>query len=124
METTSDFYHHYREDIDIMSENHLGSFRFSIAWPRMFPNNPYDVNQEAIDYYNDMFSYLNEKGIIPFVDMFHWDMPMWVIERGGVANKEFVQWLVKKNSRANGILFALRICGWRILRQSTFTAIC
>ena len=92
VETTSDFYHHYREDIDIMAAHNLRSFRFSIAWPRMFPNNPYDLNMEAVAYYSDMFSYLNEKGIVPFIDLFHWDFPMWVIERGGFANKEFVEW--------------------------------
>ena len=38
----ADFYHHYREDIDIMAQMHLKSFRFSIAWARLFPDNPDD----------------------------------------------------------------------------------
>ena len=91
-DTCADFYHHYKEDVDIMVEQGLKSFRFSIAWPRVFPNNPTDINQEAIDYYKDLFSYCCEKGLVLFVDLFHWDLPQWVMDLGGPINKEFVEW--------------------------------
>lgn len=120
VETTSDFYHHYREDIDIMAEHNLRSFRFSIAWPRMFPNNPYDLNQEAVDYYNDMFSYLNEKGITPFVDLFHWDMPMWVIEKGGIANKEFVDWF-ENFAKACFASFGDKVKYWSTVNEPNYS---
>ena len=92
-DTCSDFYHHYKEDVDIMVEHGLKSFRFSISWPRLFPDNVKDINQEAVEYYNDLFSYCCEKGLVLFVDLFHWDMPQWVLELGGPVNKEFIDWL-------------------------------
>ena len=55
-DTCGDFYNHYREDIDIMAENNLKSFRYSIAWARLFPNDPDTICQEGIDYYNNVFS--------------------------------------------------------------------
>ena len=92
MDTCADFYHHWREDVDIMAEHNLKSFRFSIAWPRLFPNGPDQINQKGVDYYNDLFTYLNEKGIVPFVDLYHWDLPQWVLDRGGAINPEFIDW--------------------------------
>ncbi|MBE6884569.1 MAG: glycosyl hydrolase family protein [Ruminococcaceae bacterium] len=88
----ADFYHHYREDIDIMVEHGLKSFRFSIAWPRIFPDGPDKINQPGIDFYRDMFSYANEKGLNLLIDLYHWDLPQWVLDRGGVASREFITW--------------------------------
>ena len=91
-DTCGDFYHHYREDVEIMAEHGLKSFRISIAWPRIFPDGPETVNPEGIAYYSDLFSCLNEKGIAPFVDLFHWDLPQWVQDRGGCLNPGFLDW--------------------------------
>ena len=120
VETTSDFYHRYREDIDIMAAHRLKSFRFSIAWPRMFPNDPTDLNMEAVAYYGDMFSYLNEKGIVPFVDLFHWDYPMWVIDRGGIASREFVDWF-ESFARACFEHFGDKVKYWSTVNEPNYS---
>jgi len=88
----ADFYHRFREDIDIMAANGLKSFRFSIAWPRIFPNGPDAVNQRGIDHYRELFEYAGEKGLQLLIDLYHWDLPQWVIERGGALNREFIRW--------------------------------
>ena len=79
----ADFYHHYREDVELMAENGLRSFRFSFSWPRLFPNGPDELNPQGVAYYNDLLDALTEKGIVPFLDLYHWDMPQWVLDRGG-----------------------------------------
>jgi len=112
----ADFYHHYREDIDIMAANGLKSFRFSFAWPRLFPNGPDEINQQGVDYYNDMLDYLTEKGIVPFMDLFHWDLPQWVLDRGGAVNYEFVEWF-GRYAEACFRLFGDRVKYWSTVNE-------
>ena len=116
----SDFYHHYREDIAIMKENNLKSFRFSISWPRLFPNGPDELNQAGADYYNDLFNTLIENGIQPFVDLFHWDLPQWVYDRGGPVVYEFVDWF-EKYARTAFSLFGDRVKMWSTMNEPNFS---
>lgn len=89
---SADFYHRYPEDIAMMKELGLKAFRFSIAWSRIFPNGPEEVNQAGLDYYKDVIKHLKDAGIVPFFDLWHCDLPYWVIERGSVINPEFIEW--------------------------------
>lgn len=93
-EQAADFYHHYREDIAMMKEHGLKAFRFSICWTRIMSDVDSEVNQAGIDYYNNVIDCLIENGITPFFDLFHCDMPMFVIEKGGPKNPAFVDWFV------------------------------
>ena len=119
-DTCSEFYRHYREDIDIMAKYGLKSFRLSFAWPRLFPNGPDELNQTAVDYYNDMLNYLTEKGIVPFMDLFHWDLPQWVMAQGGATNYEFVEWF-GKYARACFELFGDRVKYWSTVNEPNFS---
>lgn len=67
----SDFYHHYPEDINLMKECGLKSFRFFISWARIFPNGNGQINQKGIDFYNDVFNELISNGKVPIVTLFH-----------------------------------------------------
>ena len=51
-DTASDFYHHYEEDIRMLHESNQNSYRFSIAWTRIFPNGYGEINQEGVNFYN------------------------------------------------------------------------
>jgi len=89
---SADFYYLYRKDILDMKELGLKSFRFSISWSRIFPNGPDEVCQAGLDYYSDMIDALVEAGIEPFFDLYHCDIPYWVVSRGGLVNPDFVDW--------------------------------
>lgn len=91
-ESAADFYHHYREDIAIMKQYGLKSFRFSICWARILSDVDSEPNQAGIAYYNDVINCLCENGLIPFFDLYHCDMPMFVIDKGGPTNPDFVKW--------------------------------
>jgi beta-glucosidase len=91
-ENTADFYHHYREDIAMMKELGLKSFRFSISWARIYPDGPEKINQKGIDYYNDVIDNLVANDILPFFDLVHEDFPMWIYHKGGLVNREFIDW--------------------------------
>ncbi len=92
---SADFYHKYPEDIKMMKELGLRAFRFSISWSRIFPNGPDEVCQAGIDYYSDMIDKLREAGIVTFFDLFHCDLPYWVIEMGGILDRRFIDWFTK-----------------------------
>ena len=89
---SADFYHRYRGDVADMKELGLRAFRFSISWSRIYPNGPEKVCQAGIDYYSDLIDALRGAGIKTFFDLFHCDLPYWVIERGGILDPAFPDW--------------------------------
>ena len=61
----------------------MSAYRFSIAWPRIFPDASGRVNPAGIDYYERLVEELLANGITPFPTLYHWDLPQWVQDRGG-----------------------------------------
>ena len=89
---SADFYHKYPEDIAMMKDLGLKCFRFSISWSRIFPNGPDEVCQAGIDYYSNVINELKKAGIKVFFDLWHCDLPYWVIEKGGLLERDFIKW--------------------------------
>lgn len=87
----ADSYHRYKEDIALMREMGLKSYRFSIAWTRIFPNGIGEINQKGIDYYNNLINNLLENDIIPFVTLYHWDLPQKLMDIGGWENRKCIE---------------------------------
>lgn len=87
--TTSNVYHLYKEDVQLMQEMGLNSYRTSISWTRLLPDGK-TVNQKAVQYYRDYFKTLVDKGIEPIMNLFHFDMPWWLMEKGGWETRESV----------------------------------
>ena len=78
-----DHYHRWREDVRLMSEIGLKAYRFSISWPRLFPEGRGAVNQAGLAFYDRLVDALLEAGILPFVTLYHWDLPQALEEEGG-----------------------------------------
>ncbi|XP_059429574.1 beta-glucosidase 12-like [Corylus avellana] len=76
-DVANDQYHHYKEDVGIMKKMGLDAYRFSISWSRVLPKGKLSggVNSEGIKYYNNLINELLNKGLQPFVTLFHWDLP-------------------------------------------------
>jgi beta-glucosidase len=87
-----DFYHHYEEDIRIAGELGIKVYRFSISWPRIFPDGTGTVNEAGIEFYRKVLTCLHANGIKAAVTMYHWDLPQKLQDRGGWANREIVDW--------------------------------
>lgn len=87
----SAFYKKYKEDIQLMKKTGHNSFRTSIQWSRLIPNGVGEVNQEAVDFYNNVIDELIAHDIEPFINLFHFDMPMVLQEKGGWENRQTVE---------------------------------
>jgi beta-glucosidase len=83
-----DHYHRWREDIALMRELGLKSCRFSIAWPRVFPNGTGEENPAGLAFYSRLVDALLEAGITPAATLYHWDLPQALEDRGGWPNRE------------------------------------
>jgi beta-glucosidase len=87
-----DHYRRYRDDVAIMSELGLNSYRFSIAWGRIYPEGTGAVNRKGIDFYSRLVDALLEKGIKPNATLYHWDLPEALDDRGGWLNRDVAEW--------------------------------
>jgi beta-glucosidase len=83
-----DYFHRYRQDIQWMKELGLKTFRFSVAWTRIFPTGTGAPNPQGFDFYNQMIDALLEAGIQPFCTLYHWDLPQPLQDRGGWENRD------------------------------------
>lgn len=86
-------YYLYDTDIKMLKDLGVQIYRFSISWSRILPDgrNHY-VNPEGIAYYNGLIDLLLRNNIIPFVTMYHWDLPQTLSEKGGWLNSDVVDW--------------------------------
>jgi beta-glucosidase len=87
-----DFYHRYAEDVGHMREMGLNAFRFSVSWPRIFPDGTGRPNPEGLDFYSRLVDALLAANIQPIVTLFHWDTPLALHRRGGWLHREMADW--------------------------------
>ena len=79
-----DHYHRYKEDVALMKEMGLKAYRFSVSWPRIMPEEGV-VNPKGVQFYQSLVAELVAAGIEPMCTLFHWNLPMWLHEKGGWA---------------------------------------
>ena len=87
-----DHYHRYNEDLDLMKWMGVDAYRFSVAWSRVLPNGVGAINNAGLDFYDRIVDGALERGIQPWLTMYHWDLPQALQDRGGWNNREIVGW--------------------------------
>lgn len=83
-----DSYHRWRQDIELLSDLGVDSYRFSVAMSRVMPAEGGVVNNEGLDYYERIVDALCDKGIEPTVTLYHWDLPQYLGDNGGWLNRD------------------------------------
>src|SRR6195256_2127810 len=79
----NDHYHRYKEDVRLIKELGVKAYRFSIAWPRVFPDGTGAPNPKGLDFYDRLLDELLTNGIEPFATLYHWDLPQSLQDRFG-----------------------------------------
>ncbi len=81
-----DHYRRYADDVGSMKDLGLTAYRFSVSWPRIFPE-PHRCNQKGLDFYSRLVDCLLGAGIEPWVTVFRWDEPVWLERMGGFTRR-------------------------------------
>src|SRR5262245_10889904 len=88
----NDHYHRYKEDVALMKDIAATAYRFSIAWPRIFPDGTGEPNPKGVAFYSRLVDEMLSVGIEPFATLYHWDLPQALQDKyGGWVSKETSQ---------------------------------
>jgi beta-glucosidase len=79
----NDHYHRYKDDVGLIKQLGARAYRFSIAWPRLFPDGGGAPNRKGLDFYDRLVDELLAQGIEPFATLYHWDLPQALQDRVG-----------------------------------------
>ncbi|MBI3750689.1 MAG: beta-glucosidase [Chloroflexi bacterium] len=111
-----DEYHRYPEDAALLRELGLGAYRFSVSWPRIVPAADGRVNRAGLDHYDRLVDELLGHGITPYPTLFHWDLPQWVQDAGGWADRSVIGRLA---AYADTVVRVLgdRVATWTVLNE-------
>lgn len=85
--TAADHYHRMPQDVALMKDLGLDSYRFSTSWARVRPGGG-KVNAKGLDFYSRLVDELLDAGILPWLTLYHWDLPQALEEQGGWANRD------------------------------------
>lgn len=110
-----DHYHRLDEDLDLIA-NLVPNYRFSISWSRILPQGIGEVSAEGVGFYNRLIDGLIERGVTPWVTMFHWDLPQALQDKGGWKNREILNWF-EEYARTLSDHFGDRVKNWMILNE-------
>jgi beta-glucosidase len=92
----NDHYHRYKQDVRLIKDLGVKAYRFSIAWPRVFPQGSGSPNPKGLDFYNRLLDELLASGIEPYATLYHWDLPQALQDRVG-------GWQSSDTSKAFGV---------------------
>lgn len=87
---TSDHYHRFKDDIALLAEMGLKTYRFSIAWSRLYPDGDGALNAAGVAFYQQLIDEICRHGIVPLVTLYHFDLPWALQQEGGWSNRRTV----------------------------------
>ncbi|WP_371862543.1 glycoside hydrolase family 1 protein [Mesobacillus foraminis] len=86
-----DHYHRYEEDVRLMAEMGMKTYRFSVAWSRIFPKGKGEINEKGLQFYDNLIDDLVKNNIEPILTIYHWDLPQALQELyGGWESRQIV----------------------------------
>jgi beta-glucosidase len=112
----TDFYNRYEQDLDLAKSLHLDAFRFSISWSRVLPTGRGRVNEKGLDFYNRLTDACLERGIRPWVTLYHWDLPLALELEGGWTNRTVLD-AFEEFCSLGARLLGDRVVDWMVLNE-------
>jgi beta-glucosidase len=83
-----DHYHRWPQDLDLIHSLGVDAYRFSVAWPRVQPSGTGAINMAGLDFYEKLVDGMLERGLKPYLTLYHWDLPQALQDRGGWDNRD------------------------------------
>lgn len=90
-----DFYHRYKDDLVLVKALGFSVFRFSISWSRILPEGTGRVNREGIAFYHRLIDECLLLGLIPYITLYHWDLPHALQKNGGWTSHQMLKWFTR-----------------------------
>jgi beta-glucosidase len=90
-----DHYHRLDQDLDLLADLGVNAYRFSTAWTRVVPDGDGPVSKEGLGFYDRLISGLEERGIQPYLTLYHWDLPQALQEKGGWESRDTIEAFAK-----------------------------
>jgi beta-glucosidase len=114
-DTACDHYHRYRDDVAMMADLGIQTYRFSTSWARIRPDGG-EVNQTGMDFYSRLVDELLDNDIKPWLTLYHWDLPQALEERGGWANRDTAYLFADYATSVHDVL-GDRVHAWTTLNE-------
>src|SRR5665811_1684578 len=89
-----DSWNRFEEDLDLVAQFGLNSFRFSVEWARIEPA-PGEFSVVALDHYRKVIEACRARSIVPIVTLHHFTLPLWVADAGGFESPQIVEWMAR-----------------------------
>ncbi|KAI9153958.1 hypothetical protein LWI28_019004 [Acer negundo] len=114
-----DQYYRFAEDIPLKKDMGMVAYRFSIAWSQIFPNGSGEINQAGVDHYNNLINALLAKGVEPYVNHYHWDLPQALVDKynGCIFGDRVKHWITFNEPHTFAVMWA---CKYLVGIQSFF----
>ena len=94
----ADHYNRYEEDLDIAGDIGLNAYRFSVEWSRVEPEEGI-WNEDELQHYIAMIDAVLKRGMEPFVTIWHFALPLWLAEKGGIMSRDFTELFARYSSK-------------------------
>ncbi len=88
------FYYNYHNDLDLLKSLGFKHFRYSVSWPRIFPEGKGNVNGKGLDFYKQLVDACLQRDIQPWLTLYHWDLPNALEKEGGWMNRSIAGWFL------------------------------
>ena len=99
-----DHYHRFHDDVALMADLGVNSYRFSISWSRLIPDGTGELNPEGVTFYRELCETLISHAITPAATLYHWDLPQALQDRGGWLEPASVEWFAHYATKAKEAL--------------------
>jgi len=86
-----DHFHRWEQDLDLLAALGVRAYRFSVSWPRVIPDGDGEVSEAGLDFYRRLVDGMGDRGISPYLTLYHWDLPQALQDNGGWANRHTVE---------------------------------